>query len=494
MPSNGALYHMMLLISLSASASSMLSLVSAIAYVVYVNFIVGTQASLITETKGSNTNVHDAELSVRNLYEMQPYPPRLHGYHLQGHKVLLECVPKLVFSTLRQLAESEYSIRRPFRILVAGAGCGDPTIACSHSFELEDIPVELVHLDLSSRSNAIAKLRAEHLLSQDLVAKLFYVRGSISRVAEAVKDIQNSEEEGIVDGLANTLLDIDNDKDFQTIHALFSKKFDFIHCTGVLHHSKEPRKSLLDLKSLLRDGGGIALWVYSSSGGRDGIQDFQRMMKILSPRSEEEIADTRLAWGSERNPTGVSSTNKLSARERLRRRHAERLEIAWDLLANLPESNRLVRNPVLWNSISGWLAQYSESLDELHHDAQSSELEEHTEPRWNVRMSDMFLNPVDREFSVRDVLDWLSSAGLEPAKWLDVDSGHFDLGFKAGSHLHRVVTALDEIDKLALGEMVQGTAVGHRLIIVPTAKQETGKKLRPPEKYSPKIVPPKLML
>ena len=115
------------------------------------------------------SNEDDEELAVRSLYEVAPYPPRLHGRHQEGHRVLVECLPEVVNAALPKLslfAEERFSRQRPFRILVAGGGTGDPTLACAHSFDLAGIPVHVVHLDLSARSTIVARRRVENLLER----------------------------------------------------------------------------------------------------------------------------------------------------------------------------------------------------------------------------------------------------------------------------------------------------------------------------------------
>ena len=69
---------------------------------------------------GGGYNEDDEELAVRRLYEAAPYPPRLHGRHQEGHRVLVECLPDVVNAALPELslfAEARFSRQRPLRIL-----------------------------------------------------------------------------------------------------------------------------------------------------------------------------------------------------------------------------------------------------------------------------------------------------------------------------------------------------------------------------------------
>ena len=103
--------------------------------------------------------------------------------------MLLECLPDVINAAVyggdakwltRDPKDDE---RAPFRILIAGGGTGDPLLACAHAFYLADIPVEVVHLDLSHASIKIAQRRAEALLPPALARRLIYVRGGIAEAA-----------------------------------------------------------------------------------------------------------------------------------------------------------------------------------------------------------------------------------------------------------------------------------------------------------------------
>ena len=410
---------------------------------------------ILSDVNGDTLNDDPDNNAVRTLYELQPYPPRLHKRHKYGHSILVECLPSVIQAAV--YGGKAFHPDHRYRILIVGGGTGDPTLSCAHSFE--QLPIEVVHLDLSSQSNKIARQRVLNLIP-GLAETITFVRGSISRVANIAAKQASSRP--IVTTTNATLekllvLDTNNPQHSAKIAALFTTPFDYIHSTGVLHHNTNPLKSLQTLahKNLLKEDGGLGLWVYASGGGRAGIHGFQKMMAILVPKQPSEAMDEDAAWQS-------NSPAAHQARHRLRKRHKERMDVAWDLLDHLPETNRLVRNPVLWKNVRGWLKQHQMEFEKQ--DTQSKENEEAEEvPRWDVRLSDMFLNPVDREFSVREVQSWLFDAGLRPAAWLDTDSGHFDLS--ALEHMDKVVS-LNQTYRLALGELFMSTNVGHRVIAV----------------------------
>ena len=60
--------------------------------------------------------------------------------------------------------------------------------------------------------------------------------------------------------------------------------FDFVQCTGVLHHLADPSQGLALLGDSLRVGGGMALMVYSKIG-RTGLYQIQQLLRYVN---EEE--------------------------------------------------------------------------------------------------------------------------------------------------------------------------------------------------------------
>ena len=67
---------------------------------------------------------------------------------------------------------------------------------------------------------------------------------------------------------------------------------------------------------------------------------------------------------------------------------------------------------------------------------------------------------MDREFSVYDVLTWLADADLLAAKWLDTASGFQPRCSATRWGSDSVVSRLDEVDRLAFGELLRGTRWG----------------------------------
>jgi SAM-dependent methyltransferase len=126
--------------------------------------------------------------------------------------------------------------------------------------------------------------------------------------------------------------------------------FDYINSVGVLHHLGEPEAGLQSLAGLLRPGGLLHLFLYAD-GGRWEIHRTQRAL-------------ARLAAGS----------------------GAEGLRLGRQLLAELPEGNRL---------------------------------RQHHERRWIVdtaadaNFADMYLHPQETSYNLDRLLAFVASAGLE---------------------------------------------------------------------------------
>ncbi len=127
-----------------------------------------------------------------------------------------------------------------FRVLIAGGGTGDSSTFLAE--QLKDKNAEIVYLDFSKNSMEIAKKRAE-------------IRG--------LKNITF-----INDSILN-------------IHNLKIGKFDYINCSGVLHHLASPPEGLKVLQESLKPEGGMNVMVYAKYG-RTAIYQMQDIMKMVN--------------------------------------------------------------------------------------------------------------------------------------------------------------------------------------------------------------------
>merc|ERR1711915_414369 len=132
-----------------------------------------------------------------------------------------------------------------FRVLLAGGGTG--TATCFMGEQLRDKNAEVVYLDFSRASQAIAEQRA-NIRGLNNVR---FVLGSI----ESLPDLE----------LGN---------------------FSFVASTGVLHHLPDPLLGLRSISNSLHPEGGGSIMLYARYG-RTGIYQMQALAKVLN----EDVLD-----------------------------------------------------------------------------------------------------------------------------------------------------------------------------------------------------------
>jgi len=243
---------------------------------------------------------------LRGQYEAYPYPTRRPGDPDFAR-------PRTVVNDLRTIGHYLFRGRRdftrPFRALVAGGGTGDATVHLGYQLAELGAPAEIVHLDLSAASIEVARRRAA-------AAGL----GNVRFVQRSLLDLPIPE----------------------------LGAFDYINCSGVLHHLENPAAGARALAAALKPDGGLSLMLYGELG-RIGIYHVQDMMRLLR-RDGDDLPGL----------IGLTRT----------------------LLDTLPSSNWLKRR----------------------HPKQPK--------RPDAEIVDMFLHVRDRPYRVRDVLELLAAAGL----------------------------------------------------------------------------------
>jgi len=200
--------------------------------------------------------------AVHAQYEAFPYPERDPA----------EEASRLVTGSPSRVAELNHYVfggrrdfSRPFRVLVAGGGTGDATVQLAQQLADLACPAEIVQLDLSAASMAVAEAR---IAARGLSAR--FVQGSLLEVG-----------------------------------TLAPGPWDYVDCCGVLHHLPDPVAGLQALSSVLAPDGGMGLMVYAPLG-RTGVYDAQEMLRMLlsgeraarqepSPKAELGIAKRLLA-------------------------------------------------------------------------------------------------------------------------------------------------------------------------------------------------------
>lgn len=176
--------------------------------------------------------------SVQDQYEAFPYPTR---DPRDEKRRLITGSPSSLDELNHYLFAGRRDFTQPFRALVAGGGTGDATIMLAQQLADHGPAGEVVYLDLSAASRAIAEARAQE-------------RGLTN-----------------ITFLSGSLLDLPG---------MDLGSFDYIDCCGVLHHLPQPEAGLAALTAVLNPDGGMGLMVYATYG-RSGLYPAQDMLRTL---------------------------------------------------------------------------------------------------------------------------------------------------------------------------------------------------------------------
>lgn len=314
---------------------------------------------------------HNYLPKVKSQYEALPYPP---------------CNPederkRLVLTWLEDLPminhycfAGKQSFKNGFRALVAGGGTGDATIFLAEQLRaIGATNAEIVHLDMSEASTALARERAR------------------------IRGLSN------ITWVNYSLL---------SLPALGLGKFDYINCSGVLHHLADPDLGLRALRSVLKDDGAIGLMLYATTG-RTGVYQMQSLMRLVNDaQTEREAEDQRK----------IANTR--------------------DLLGSLPPSNWFMRS------------------QDLHHDHKLGD----------AGIYDLLLHSQDRSYTVGELFDWLGGEhGLHLA-FSDVQRGrspylpHMVLGSKPPA-MAAQLRKLPLRQQYEMAELMIGNIITHSLYL-----------------------------
>ena len=249
---------------------------------------------------------------VRSQYEAMPYPPcNPEDDRKRLRQTWLEDLPMINHYCFA----GRQSFQNGFRALVAGGGTGDATIFLAE--QLRHTDAHIVHLDMSQASTAIAQERAR------------------------------------IRGLANITWIHDS---LLNLPKLGLQKFDYINCSGVLHHLADPNEGLEALKSVLASGGALGLMVYATTG-RTGVYQMQALMRLVNAP-----------------PPGGTAPDD-----------ARKINNTRDLLQSLPPFNGF------------------KLAEALHQDYKMGD----------AGIYDLLLHSQDRSYSVGELFDWLSDGTPE---------------------------------------------------------------------------------
>lgn len=176
--------------------------------------------------------------AVKQQYEDFPYPPRNPAD--EAHRLIHPISGNLLVIN-HHCFRGKRDFRSGFRALVAGGGTGDTTIYLAE--QLRHYDAEVVYLDMSTASRAVAEARAS-------ARKLTNIRWVTASIME--------------------------------LPALGLGEFDYIECCGVLHHLESTEAGLQALNAALKDDGAIFLMLYGKYGRRV-VYDMQALLKSWLP-------------------------------------------------------------------------------------------------------------------------------------------------------------------------------------------------------------------
>lgn len=300
---------------------------------------------------------------VKSQYEDYPYPMR--NPEDEKRKIYdsvlsrLDAVNFFCFSGKRDFTQ-------PIRVLIAGGGTGDSTIHIAEQLRYNE-SAEIIHLDFSAASIAVAKERAN-------------VRGlrNITWLQESILELPN--------------INID--------------PFDYIDCSGVLHHLESPEAGLAALTSVLKEDGAMGLMLYAKYG-REGVYQMQHLMRMVNEGEPD---------------------------------HQTQVDQCKSILASLPGSNSF-RNSAFMNGQD--IRVYGD-----------------------IGVYDLLLHSQDRCYTVPDLYAFTESAGLKVNKLLGslMAQGNFLYSPEAyirEPHLLAEIKQEDAVTQATIAELLHGNIDKH---------------------------------
>ena len=294
--------------------------------------------------------------SVRSQYEALPYPPR--DPQDEKRRLLGTWHDSLGLINHYCFA-GRCAFGGDFRTLVAGGGTGDSAIFLAE--QLDARGGEVVYLDISTASMEIAKARA---------------------AARGLKNIR---------WLHASILDLPR---------LGLGVFDYINCSGVLHHLEDPQLGLDALATALKPGGAMMIMVYGQIGRTANYQ-----LKELLRRINGENTDA-----------------------------AARIDHAKRLLQGLPAGN-------WFHHCQTWFAS------DLAADA---------------GLYDLLLHSQDRAYTVPELYRWVEASGLHIASLMSPCRAAYLPGtYISDPILLARLAGLDLLAQQAACELLAGNLVRH---------------------------------
>ena len=175
-------------------------------------------------------------------------------------------------------------------------------------------------------------------------------------------------------------------------------QFDYIDCTGVLHHLPDPAAGMRALASVLAPEGGMGVMLYGEYG-RSGVYPLQEMLRTLAP----------LTMAIE-----------------------DRLAMAKRLIRFLPTTNLFRRNPYLNDHVTGG----------------------------DSGLYDLLLHSCDRAFTVPDIGSMADDAGLRVVAFLE-PVRYEPSTYMSDPIISRQASSLPLMERAAFAERLAGNLRTH---------------------------------
>ncbi len=302
-------------------------------------------------------------VDVKRQYESFPYPPRDPADESQR---LIASIPASLMAVNHHCFGGKKDFRSGFRCLVAGGGTGDSTIFLAE--QLRDYDSELVYLDMSEASRQVAEARAR------------------------VRNLTN------ITWVTASIMDLPG---------LGLGEFDYIECTGVLHHLESAEEGLRALNAVLKVDGAIFLMVYGKYGRR-AVYEMQSLLRNYLP-------------------AGLSMH--------------EKVQMARQLIETLPKSNSFIRELDMWGaeiSAAGF---------------------------GDAGLYDLLLHSQDRSFDVPGLYALAESAGLHLSSFGWRTDDYDPLKHTNDSTARNYLATLDLPRRQALAEVMIGNMRKHEIFL-----------------------------
>ncbi|MCC6468928.1 MAG: class I SAM-dependent methyltransferase [Alphaproteobacteria bacterium] len=238
---------------------------------------------------------------------------------------------------------------------------------------------------------------AQHLADRACPAELHYL--DLSEAARKIAEarIKARGLERLVTFHNGSLLDV---------AAVAPGPYDYVDCCGVLHHLADPLAGLNSLAARLAPQGGMGLMVYGTLG-RTGVYDAQAMLRALARDAPD----------------------------------AERLAVARALIRELPATNRLRRNPLVGDHLSGG----------------------------DAGIYDLLLHAQDRAYTVTEFARLIDGAGLAIASFVE-PARYEPATYLTDRDLLARLAGMGFIERAAFAELLAGNLKTHVCYVAPKGR------------------------